>query len=131
MHNGKIRCKFIDERYGGRDVYADDLLLGEVLKIFDQCAQGIPMRGNHHAFARFDAGTNLLLKIGDHTRDGVLQALGQGELARVDLAVLRVAARVVLVALLQGGRLDVEGAAPNFHLVLPVFLRRLRFVQSL
>ena len=50
---------------------------------------------------------------------------------RFFLTVLLLQGRIARICLLKEGRRNIKRASPDFHLILSVFQRRLRFVQSL
>ena len=89
------------------------------------------MGGDEDALAGEHLRADLILEERPGAGDGVLQALGVGELVGSDVAVLLLGVRVALVAGLKLGRADVEGATPDENLLVTVLGGGIGLVQAL
>ena len=89
------------------------------------------MRGDEDALAGEHLGPDLVLEVGPRAGNRVLQALGVGELVGRDVSILLLGVRVALVARLERGRADIEGAAPDEDLFVAVLGGGVGLVESL
>jgi len=76
-------------------------------------------------------GAMVFFPVRHHARDGVLQALGGGQLIGLQVGVAAVVAREALVGPLELGRPRRVAASPDVHLLLAVLLRHLGLVEAL
>ena len=67
-----------ERRDAGGDVDAGDVLVGDLIKVLDDGAQGVAVRGDEYALAGEHLGANLVFEIGPGAGDRVLEALGIG-----------------------------------------------------
>ena len=49
-YGAEILIKFINQRHAGRNVDSYDLIFAQVVKIFDECPERIPVRCDDHPF---------------------------------------------------------------------------------
>lgn len=89
------------------------------------------MCGDEYALAGEHLGANLVFEIRSGAGDRILEALGIGQLIGRDVAVLLLGVGVALVARLERRRADVEGAAPDEHLLVAVLRRGIGLVETL
>lgn len=89
------------------------------------------MCGDEYALAGEHLGANLVFEIGPGTGDCVLEALGIGQLIGCDITVLLLGVGIARVARLEHRRTDIEGAAPDEHLLVAVLRRGIGLVETL
>ena len=102
-----------------------------MLKLHHEGAQRVAVGGDKNALAALELRLDLLLEVRPRAGDGVLQALGVGEVLLRHVAEHRLDVRVTLVAGRERGRLDVEGTTPDEDLLLAVLLGGLGLVEAL
>src|SRR5690606_40348075 len=83
----EVVIQFIDERDAVGDVQADDVGVGDAVQVLDQGADRVAVGGHHHAPAAADGWGQGLVPERDDAGDGVLEALGQGHVGRIELLV--------------------------------------------
>lgn len=115
----------------GGDVEVGDDIVGDVVELLDEGAEGVAVRGHEDVLAVEHVLEHVVVPEGHHALERSLERLGNGRLLLQQRAVAHVVARVVRGVLLQRGRGDVVAAAPHVHLVLPVLGHRLVLVQAL
>src|SRR5262252_2651613 len=76
----QLAVELVDERLAGWDVEIHDLLLGDVVEIFDERPQAVAMRGDDHALAGAHGRPDHVLPVRQKASDRVLEALGAREL---------------------------------------------------
>ena len=89
------------------------------------------MCSDEYALAGEHLGANLVLKIRPGAGYRVLEALGIGQLIGRDVAVLLLGVGVATVARLERRRADIEGTAPDEHLLVAVLRRGIGLVETL
>ena len=127
----EVGVEFVDERDAGGDVEFQDLLLGEVVEMFDEGSEGVAVRGDDDALAGLHSGRDFFVPEREEAVDGVLEALGERELILGDAGVAGIVAGPALVGFFQSRWRDVVAAAPNEDLVVAEFRSGLAFVEAL
>ena len=89
------------------------------------------MRGDEDALPGSDRRRDRILPVRQKPRHGVLQGLGEREVARIKGGVSRVVRRVARIVGRERWRRDVVASAPNLCLGLAVFGFGLRLVEPL
>ncbi len=95
MTNGpQPRVELVDEGNSRGDVQTDDVLIAHCVQILDEGAQAVPVRRDDDPSALADLGRDGLAPVGEKSRDGVLQGLGERQLGAGEAGIARVAARM-------------------------------------
>lgn len=89
------------------------------------------MCGDEYALAGEHLGANLVFEIGPGAGDRVLEAFGIGQLIGRDITVLLLGVGIARVVRLECRRADIEGAAPDEHLLVAVLRRGIGLVETL
>ena len=126
-----VAVEGIGAGHAGGDVDLQDLVGREVLELHHERAQAVAVGGDENALFGLELGLDVLLEVGPGTGDGVLEALGVGEVLLRHLAKLCLDVGIALVAWLECGRLDVKGATPDEDLVLAVLSSCVGLVKAL
>mmetsp|Transcript_35264 Transcript_35264/g.59215 ORF Transcript_35264/g.59215 Transcript_35264/m.59215 type:complete len:217 (-) Transcript_35264:108-758(-) len=98
--------------------------------MFADRSDGITVSSNQHLLARPQCWRNFTFPQRKAPDDGVLQALRIRQILGRNVFVLGILCWMVLVALLQRRRRDVEAAPPNLHLIRTMLLHSLLLVQA-
>ena len=89
------------------------------------------MCGDEYALAGEHLGANLVFEIRPGAGYRVLEALGIGQLIGRDITVLLLGVGIATVARLERRRADIEGAAPDEHLLVAVLRCGIGLVETL
>ena len=127
----EVCVQFIDQRTRCGNVQADDLFVGDVLKIFDQRAKRIAVRNDQHAFACGHLGGDDGFPVRNQARHRVLEAFGQRHLVFVQVRITGIVGGAARVGRKQLLRRDVIASAPAQNHFLAEFRRSFRLVQAL
>ena len=73
----QVGVEFVNQWNAVRDIDAHDVVVGNVVQVFDQGADRVAVRGDDDAFARLDGRGQLFRPQRHHPRHGVFQAFGQ------------------------------------------------------
>src|SRR3546814_9014039 len=114
----QLVVEFVDERHAGRNFDLRNLVVGNVVEIFDQGAETVAVGSDEDALALSDLRRDLADEIGLDPRDRVLEALGERDGFRRQHGIAAVCARPAFVVRLERGRRHVEAAAPDEDLLL-------------
>jgi len=115
----------------GRDVDLEDLLGGELLELHHEGAKAVAVGGDENALAGNHLGLDVLLEVGPGTGDGVLQALGVGEVLGGHVTEHLKDVRIARIVGLEGRRAYVKRATPDLDLGLAVLGGGIGLVQAL
>ena len=97
LDRAHILIQFINQRNAGGNVQPGDLFFGNIIQVFHQRAQGITMRGDDHAFARFDGRNDGIDPIGQEPFNGIFQAFRAGHFIDGQVRITSVIDRVALI----------------------------------
>lgn len=89
------------------------------------------MCGDEYALAGEHLGANLVFEIRPGAGDRVLEALGIGQLIGRDITVLLLGVGIARVVRFECRRADIEGAAPDEHLLVAVLRCGIGLVETL
>lgn len=127
----EVVIQLVNEGNAGRDVELEDLLFGEVVEVFDQCAKAIPVSGDDDAFAGLHSGCDFFVPKRKKAIDSILEALGEGKLGLGNAGVAGIVSGPALVGFLKWGWGNVVTAAPDEDLFVTKLRRCFRFIETL
>ena len=99
--------------------------------MLDDRANAVAVGGDQESLTVEQRRDDLFLPARHHPLEGELQRLRGGQIGRGDVPISAVPSRMLGMVFLQCRRRDVVRAPPDVHLLVPVFGRRLRLVQTL
>ena len=126
-----VTIEGIGAGHPGGYVDLQDLVGREVFELHHKRTQAITVGGNEDALFGLKFRLDVLLEIRPGTGDGVLEALGVGEVFLRHLAKLCLDVGIALVTWFERRRLDVKGATPDEDLVLAVLSSCVGLVEAL
>ena len=128
----ELLVELVHQRHRRGDVQLGDHVLGDVVEVLDEGAEGVPVGRDEHVLAGQDLRSDVVLPVRQHALERGLETLRLGALRHEELVlVLGVVGGVVLAVDGAGWRRHVVGAAPDVHLLLPVLVHRLLLVEPL
>jgi len=127
----QVVAQFVHQGHAGGNVQAGYVLVRDVVQVFDQSAQAVAVRGDDHTLARAHLWGDRLVPVGEHTGHRILEALGGGNLPRLQIRVAAIKAGVTRVVIVQRWGRHVVGSPPDVHLLFAVARRGLCLVEPL
>src|SRR5437660_2495407 len=131
LEGPKVRVQLVHGRDAGRDVQADDVLVGDLVEVLDQRPQRVAVGRDEHHAARSQVGHDPVVPVRQHARHHVLQALAARPQLGREAGVAGIAGLALQRLALQRRRRGVVRAAPEHELLLAVPLERLPLVLPL
>jgi len=120
LDRAQVCVQIVDQGDARGDVQADDLVVGDVVQVFDQRAQAVAVRRDDDTLAGLDGRRNHVIPVGQDPIHGILQTLGQRHIGRIQILIAAVVAGPAGIVFLQRGRRDVVAAPPDEHLIVAV-----------
>ena len=73
-----LGIQLVNKRHSGGNVQLEDILVRNVIEVFYECPQTVPVRGNDYTLACDDGRCYRLVLVRKHPRNRVLQAFCAG-----------------------------------------------------
>src|SRR5699024_1892663 len=124
-----IAIELVDQRHTGRQVQLGDVLIGDLIQVLDQRAQGVAVRDDEGSLRGLETRLDLGLVVRDKALDDVLPARRARALRKDGVGV--VGGLRVLASNLDLRRRGVVAATPGHELLLAVLVASLCLVQAL
>ena len=120
--------EFIDERNARGNNQLHNRLIGNIVEIFYQRPQTIPVGGDDDLLSGFDGRRNRLMPCRQESCNRILQTFCEWNLLRCQAAIAGIVSRASLIVIFERRRLNIITAAPDMNLLFPKFRGSLRFV---
>lgn len=127
----EVVVQFVNQWNAGWNVELEDLLLGEVVEILHKRAEAVAVGGDDHPLAGLHGRGDFFMPEREEALDGVLQALGEGQLRLGDSRIAWVVTGPALIRFLEWWWRNVIAAAPDENLLVAELCGGLGFVEAL
>ena len=124
----KFLVQLVNQRNTRGDIHIDDVGIGNMVEIFDERTEAVPVACDQDVLAGFYSRGDLFVPAREEPRHRILQTFRGGKLLLAEIPIARIVARMPWVFRFEGGRADIVTAPPQLDLRLPIFPGRLGLV---